>query len=680
MALIPPNLDDRTFQDIVDEAKSRIPAYFDGWTDHNVSDPGVTLIELFAWMTEMILYRQNQLPDWLTVKMMQLFGLNLDEARAATTDVTFQLSAPQPQAVEIPAGTEVATTQTETQPSIIFSTEQKLTIHPAKLAQVVLKRQAHEEAVVKLDVAHMREQQQVITLFSQRPLPDDAIYFGFMTDLSHHLLQFFFQSVQRLGTDGVDITRPPYLWEGASRDENGEEQWLRCAIELDETRALLLPGRMMVHLPTLHQMPLTVDDSSLYWVRLRVMRESEYEGQPIRPFTQSPRIQQITVQSMGGTVRASHAEVVEHEFLGYSSGAPGQRFWLQSAPILRPDANRKETLCIQLPVQSNHEEPEEEWDWVPDFGSLEEDPKMLAGRKVFTLDTASGELRLPPAQTDALGNVKRYGAIPPRQASLWFNRYRHGGGVIGNVAAYALDTLKTAVPYVNRVYNREAAAGGQDQEPLERAKLRAPHLLHAQNRAVTAADFEYLATRCDVAVGRVKCLQHEPGWVESVDPGTVYVFVLPEVRDPAGRLAKGDLVMPEERRRRIKAYLDDRRLLTVRLHVAQPEIVWAWVRLTCRLAQGADKKEIEKAIERRLYKYINPLVGGPEGAGWPFGRNLFTYDVYACLQGIRDILAILEITLYRPLPDGREKVEKDVLPTPLHGVVALAGCEIVFIL
>ena len=57
MPLITPRLDDRRFQDIVDEAKSRIPRYCPEWTDHNVSDPGVALIELFAWMTDLLLYR-----------------------------------------------------------------------------------------------------------------------------------------------------------------------------------------------------------------------------------------------------------------------------------------------------------------------------------------------------------------------------------------------------------------------------------------------------------------------------------------------------------------------------------------------------------------------------------------------------------------------------------------------
>ena len=71
MPLDPPNLDDRTFQDIVDETKRLIPRFTPEWTNHNVSDPGVALIELFAWVSEMVLYRVNQVPDRMYVALPQ---------------------------------------------------------------------------------------------------------------------------------------------------------------------------------------------------------------------------------------------------------------------------------------------------------------------------------------------------------------------------------------------------------------------------------------------------------------------------------------------------------------------------------------------------------------------------------------------------------------------------------
>src|SRR5262249_38037633 len=81
MHLPVPNLDDRKFQDLVDEAKRNIPRFSPCWTDHNVSDPGITLIELFAWMTEQYLFRLNQVPDRNFVTFLDLIGVRLQPAR-----------------------------------------------------------------------------------------------------------------------------------------------------------------------------------------------------------------------------------------------------------------------------------------------------------------------------------------------------------------------------------------------------------------------------------------------------------------------------------------------------------------------------------------------------------------------------------------------------------------------
>src|SRR5215472_18161596 len=134
MTLPVPRLDDRRFQDLVDEAKTQIPRYCPEWTDHNVSDPGVALIELFAWMTDMLLYRVNQVPDKMYVKFLEMVGVRLEPPRAAHAPVTFYLSAAQPVAVTIPEDTEVATVRTEDNAAIVFSTEGDLTIRPPALA------------------------------------------------------------------------------------------------------------------------------------------------------------------------------------------------------------------------------------------------------------------------------------------------------------------------------------------------------------------------------------------------------------------------------------------------------------------------------------------------------------------------------------------------------------------
>ena len=127
MALPAPNLDDRTFQDLVNEARRRIPLHCPEWTDHNLSDPGITLIELFAWMTEMLIYRLNKVPDKNYTKFLELLGLRLTPANPATTEVSFRLTAPPASPVTIPSGTEVATVRTETRDAIVFTTDRDST-------------------------------------------------------------------------------------------------------------------------------------------------------------------------------------------------------------------------------------------------------------------------------------------------------------------------------------------------------------------------------------------------------------------------------------------------------------------------------------------------------------------------------------------------------------------------
>ena len=72
-----PNLDDRTFQDLVDEAKRLVQSRCPEWTDHNVSDPGVTLIEAFAQMVDQLIYRLNRVPDLNYVKFLEMIGVEL---------------------------------------------------------------------------------------------------------------------------------------------------------------------------------------------------------------------------------------------------------------------------------------------------------------------------------------------------------------------------------------------------------------------------------------------------------------------------------------------------------------------------------------------------------------------------------------------------------------------------
>ena len=83
MPLPTPNLDDRSFEQLVAEARARIPRYTPEWTNFNDADPGMTLVKLHAWMTETILYRLNRLPDLNYIKFLELLNVPPRPAEAA---------------------------------------------------------------------------------------------------------------------------------------------------------------------------------------------------------------------------------------------------------------------------------------------------------------------------------------------------------------------------------------------------------------------------------------------------------------------------------------------------------------------------------------------------------------------------------------------------------------------
>jgi predicted phage baseplate assembly protein len=412
-----------------------------------------------------------------------------------------------------------------------------------------------------------------------------------------------------------------------------------------------------------------VKDQTLYWVRVRVREISKSEYQEgMRPYEKSPRLRKVTVSSWGGITSATHSRLVRRAFLGVSDGTPGQRFRLQNSPVLARQAG--EALTVQV-----EGEKLQNWVEVTDFAdSGVNDPH-------YTLDSVSGEIRFGPAVRQPDGTIKLYGAIPPRRSNLVFDRYRYGGGQEGNVQAGILNTLKTSIPFVAKVSNREPAWGGLDAESLESARMRAPALLRSRDRAVTEGDFEFLAQQAlPAAIGRVKCLQPSPEQAGKVAPGLVYVLVIPRVANPAGFIAPDELLFAQEDVEKLTAYLDERRLLTTRLEIRPPAYHWVSIEVQLRADPGSEQSQVEAEVLRRLYRFLNPLTGGRSGQGWEFGRDLFISEVYQALQGLNGVQFIRGVAMYNAQRGGEAQGNPiEQLEVIAHGVIVSGLHKVTFV-
>src|ERR1700722_197832 len=128
LAALLPVIDNRTFDDLIAEARTRIPRYTPEWTDFNPGDAGFALVELFAWMTELLTYRLNQVPDLNYIKFLQLIGIELEAAQPAVANLTFSLSRPDLSYAIVPQGTQVAATSASGGQPIIFELDTSLVV------------------------------------------------------------------------------------------------------------------------------------------------------------------------------------------------------------------------------------------------------------------------------------------------------------------------------------------------------------------------------------------------------------------------------------------------------------------------------------------------------------------------------------------------------------------------
>jgi len=610
MSLPTPSLDDRRFQDIVDEAKRRINRLCPEWTDHNVSDPGVALVELFAWMTEMTLYRLNQVPDRLYVKFLELVGVELFSAVPARADLLFTLTAPREEVVRVPAGTQVSTERRDDEAPVVFLTDSELQVIPPKLVACL----THTGERYADHWEELRHEASSVQLFPTLR-PDEAVYFGLNDSAAGNLLRL--DVVTGPEGAGVDPRRPPRVWEAWDG-----QSWASVRILEDTSAGFNSPGVVTLLLPARHE-ALAIGSRRSHWLRCRLVRAQE--GQP--EYANPPVLESISAVALGGAVPAHHAEPAPAELLGASDGRPGQVFQVRRVPVL--PRRHDENVRVVLPRHERTGEPEEQdWTEVADLADAEEDDR------VYTWSGATGEIRFGPRVLDREGKVWQHGAIPPIDAQVYVTGYRFGGGRRGNVAAERLTVLHTSIPFVASVTNLDASSGGVDAETVENAKVRGPLLLRGGRRAVTAEDVERLTLDAAPSVARARCLP-------PASPGEpARLLVVPRVDIAPEALTLDDLAISEELEEQIKAYLEPRRLLTMRLRIEAPRYQGVKVVAEVRAGPGVRTETVRERAERALYEYLNPLTGGPSGQGWPFDTDLRLGDVYGVLHGSFGVLGV----------------------------------------
>lgn len=646
MSQMSPNLDDLRFQkDLVDEARRRIIRYCPEWTDYNLSDPGITLVELFAFMTEMLVYRLNRVPEKNYLKFLEMVGMHPHSASSARSEITFYLSVPFPlnpgddlHAV-IPQGLEVTTRPSEEEQEVAFTIDERMTISGPTLVQLRKDTDFNKNYLPRLDI------EPFYAFSASRPQVGDTFYIGFdeTKDVRGYIMRLTFECGENQGV-GVRSDDPPWVWECSL----GENEWKEIPVstrkgEKDTTGGLNNPhGSLTLHLP----LEIAVDQvhgRNAYWLRCRLESRSPDQGM----YKESPRISALQAHSLGGKTWATHATIVREEVLGMSIGEPNQIFKLQHFPVLTLRAD--ETVEVEERVGA--EIGYRPWKRVENFADSDRFDRH------FVLDEATGEVQFGPAVRQSDGTIRQYGRVPESGRRVRLNRYRYGGGTSGNVPAEKIELLRSAVPYIDRVINFSRAEGGRDQETLEEVKLRAQRELRAQQRAVTAEDFENLTIKSSREVARVKCYgAGRMGQSKNTQaPGTIELLVVPAAFEAiqAGDMTK--LMINTGLRSHIREVLDQHRLLATILNIREPQFCLVKVHAEIVVTEFGQPEVVKNRVNARLKRYLSPLKLAlekgqeeyldPHWEGWPFGRDLFVVELYSFIQQTPGVKHVLEVRL-----------------------------------
>lgn len=622
-----PNLDDKTFDELFEEARALIPRYAPDWTNHNFSDPGITLIDLFAWLTEMEIYTLNRINDRNILKFLKLLGEAPQTPKSATVNLEFSISGFQTEPVVIKKGTQAVTVDATSNEQLVFESDSDLTISNIKIAHIFSN-----------DTARFTEQTNSNTtnssyyyVFGNKAFIKSEFYIAFTADKGFpeneiSLLIRTYQAdlpVQETDDDLFNIfpsAKLAWQFRGESTD------WQTLTVKEDTTIALTINGQIRfqgndqfkkVKIQDIIPGVLNSTDNSFYWIRA-VVKEAGYEI--------PPRIDSIFVNA----VTATQSKTIVDELISLDrikrQGLSYQTVSLQYKPILA------RTLILMI-----YEENKNWYQWqeVSDFDASKPTDRH------YVIDLLAGEIQFG----DGIN-----GRIPPEVEMLGGNsniraeRYKAGGGSNGNVKP---DTIKSLLsPDINAMVNNpRAAIGGTSIETLDAAQHRIRRDLKRPYRTVQNNDFETLVNQTPgLHLQRVKVLPlYHPDYPNIKMPGSVTVVVVPYVLPNSV-----DITIPKPSKgflQTVANFLEPRCLLATRLHVIAPEFIKVDIEIVLEIAPRKSTELMKVEIESALRKFLNPNIDESGNQGWPFGRAVYKSEIYQILQGIEGVICVRNVLL-----------------------------------
>jgi hypothetical protein len=585
MALEPVKLDDLTWPALMTAVRGRIPAASKGaWTLHAPVDPGVTLLELYAYLYEQRLFWMDQATPELLRAVLALFGFSPRPALAAATVMQFTSA----NAATIAAGTAL---WLERDPSILFTTSDAVTVVPLNATRLFagarnLTADLQYGRNAELFVDNETEVRMEFDI-AQTPAVGDWLAILFVLDTHASIAPQWLPSSTSI-TPGATLS---FLYRGAAN------AWKPLPEIEDGTGGLRRSGLVRFRVPGDW-----MANGTSYPIAIRKTKGM---------FTFPPLVAQLAPNVAIASHRRAAPTLPFEWTADHCRPLPGLQLALDE--LIDPTDPFAPGFPIEDAVTLKIRERDGQWrDWEPVLDFSFAGPRD----RVFIVDRARRALLFGDGLTGRLPRPL-FGSGTNVQV-----QYQSGGGGTGNVGArLAWNGEKSATQC--DIVNLAAAEAGVETESVAAARSRVGAALRTPNRAVIEADYVSIATTTPgTAIVRAHAASgFHPCSPCVAMPGVVTVFIVPYAPRPAEADEEEEFhyagaPMPDQGTlEAVRKRLDAARLAGTEVYVAAPR--YREVRLAIDLdTPSARLEEVEALIFRGLRAFLDPL------GDWPFGEPL----------------------------------------------------------
>ncbi|MEV4145772.1 putative baseplate assembly protein [Amycolatopsis sp. NPDC049691] len=615
---VQPELVDATREAVRAAVRDRIPGYTPDWTNPDRQDAGVALVRLFGTEAEPVLARVNRLPEKILAEHLNTAGARRRPATAAAALLEFTVTPPDGASVLVPAGFQAAASGTDG--DVVFETDQDLYATPATLAVLAVQRGGALEPVPLGPSGPGRP----FAPFGTEPQPGNALWLGLDGTASPFpslSLGFVIAAAPPAPAAAGGLTPPPLAPQPLLRwDVLDGGRFVPAEVVRDETQGLRTGGTVELRLPRTWapgRPPTARPGPALRWLRLQVTDGLVTEAPPL--------VSGLRLNTVAATAaRTIFAEALE-PIQDPATPSERRRLRLSQVPVLAGSVVIEVDDDPGTDLFGTTEENSSRWQEVPSLAAYGPDDR------VFVVDYDTGIV--------TFGDGVNGAPVPPGFRNVRAVRYRVGGGAAGAVAAGAVNGVVTARQFVTGVTNPFPATGGADAEPDADVVRRGVGELRSRGRAVAPADYGLLALRAPGAsIARAHGVPGlHPDFAGTPIPGVVGVLVVPPI--DAG--ATEPPVPGAETLRTVAGFLS-REVAPAGITVVTGPVAFRRIAVEARVVLDADQDRaavLARAADA-VTTYLDPLRGGEDGGGWPFGGAVRHTPLVRRLLAVDGVLAV----------------------------------------